>query len=117
MGIKNEQIIICKKYNTEIYPVSDVSKIGVAENVKQANLYPINGLRHRPKGDTNGWYIWAGENFSYNKNFFLPLYTFHLQIWRPEIIPFLTLPPGYRFLIGENGYEDVWFDELLLNDN
>ncbi|WP_441007151.1 immunity protein Imm33 domain-containing protein, partial [Neisseria meningitidis] len=40
-----------------------------------------------------------------------------LQIWRPEIIPFLTLPPGYRFLIGENGYEDVWFDELLLNDN
>ncbi|HHS0619515.1 TPA: immunity protein Imm33 domain-containing protein, partial [Neisseria meningitidis] len=21
------------------------------------------------------------------------------------------------FLIGENGYEDVWFDELLLNDN
>lgn len=31
MGIKNEQIIICKKYNTEIYPVSDVSKIGVAE--------------------------------------------------------------------------------------
>lgn len=57
MGIKNEQIIICKKYNTEIYPVSDVSKIGVAENVKQTGLYPINGLRHRPKGDTNGWYI------------------------------------------------------------
>lgn len=70
MGIKNEQIIICKKYNTEIYPVSDVSKIGVAENVKQTGLYPINGLRHRPKGDTNGWYIWAGENFSYDKNFF-----------------------------------------------
>ena len=117
MGIKNEQIMICKKYNTEIYPVSDIPKIGVAENVKQANLYPINGLRHRPKGDTNGWYIWAGENFSYDKNFFLPLHTSHLQIWRPEIIPFLTLPPGYRFLIGKNGYEDVWFDELLLNDN
>ena len=64
MGIKNEQIMICKKYNTEIYPVSDISKIGVAENVKQTSLYPINGLRHRSKDDTNGWYIWAGENFS-----------------------------------------------------
>lgn len=49
MGIKNEQIIICKKYNTEIYPVSDVSKIGVAENVKQTGLYPINGLSTVPK--------------------------------------------------------------------
>lgn len=56
MGIKNEQIMICKKYNTEIYPVSDISKIGVAENVKQTSLYTINGLRHRPKDDNNCWY-------------------------------------------------------------
>lgn len=117
MEIKNEQITICEKYNAEIYPVSDISKIGTAENVKHKGLYPINGLRHRPEGDTNGWYIWAGEDFSDNENFFLPLHTTHLQIWRPEVIPFLALPPGYRFLIGENGYEDVWFDESLLNDD
>lgn len=88
MGIKNEQIIICKKYNTEIYPVSDVSKIGVAENVKQTGLYPINGLRHRPKGDTNGWYIWAGENFSYDKNFFLPLHSSICKYGDPKSSPF-----------------------------
>ena len=45
MGIKNEQIMICKKYNTETYPVSDISKIGVAENVKQTSLYPINWIK------------------------------------------------------------------------
>ncbi|KAE9496578.1 hypothetical protein F9Z36_1867 [Neisseria gonorrhoeae] len=109
MGIKNEQIIICKKYNTEIYPVSMFQKSVLLKMSNRQACIRLTGLRHRPKGDTNGWYIWAGENFSYDKNFFLPLHTFHLQIWRPEIIPFLTLPPGYRFLIGENGYEDVWF--------
>lgn len=88
MEIKNEQIMICKKYNTEIYPVSDISKIGVAENVKQTSLYPINGLRHRSKDDTNGWYIWAGENFSNDENFFLPLHTSHLQICVLKSSPF-----------------------------
>ncbi|WP_239990868.1 immunity protein Imm33 domain-containing protein, partial [Neisseria lactamica] len=97
MGIKNEQIIICKKYNTEIYPVSDVSKIGVAENVKQANLYPINGLRHRPKGDTNGWYIWAGENFSHDKNFWLCFETRLINSSQSDKIPYNNLScKGFR---------------------
>lgn len=105
---------MCKKYHAEIFPVSDVSKVGVADNVRQKDLYPVNGLRHHPEGDTNGWYIWAGEDFSDAEDFFLPLHTVHLQTLRPEVIPFLALSPGYRFLIGENGYEDVWFDETLL---
>lgn len=88
MGIKNEQIMICKKYNTEIYPVSDISKIGVAENVKQTGLYPINGLRHRPKGNTNGWYIWAGENFSHDKNFSCPCILSICKYGDPKSSPF-----------------------------
>ncbi len=113
--INNEQIAICEKYNTDVYPAPSASKMGVSENVRNKNLYPINGLRHPPEGDTNGWYIWAGETFSDDDNFFQPLHTSHLQIWKPEITKFLALPPGYRFLLGENGYEDVWFDESLLN--
>jgi hypothetical protein len=27
---------------------------------------------------------------------------------------YLGLAPGWRFLIGEDGYEDVWFDPDLL---
>jgi hypothetical protein len=29
-------------------------------------------------------------------------------------VKFLGLPPGFRFLIGENNYEDVWEDKSLL---
>jgi hypothetical protein len=38
----------------------------------------------------------------------------HLSEIRPEVLHLLALPPGWRFLIADD-YEDVWFDESLLN--
>lgn len=38
----------------------------------------------------------------------------HLRDHAPEVLPYLALPPGWRFLIAP-GHEDVWFDEQLLN--
>lgn len=32
----------------------------------------------------------------------------------PKLIDYLGLDAGFRFLITEKGYEDVWFDEKLL---
>jgi len=31
------------------------------------------------------------------------------------MIEYLGLPVGYRFLIDNEWYEDVWYDESLLN--
>ena len=78
-------------------------------------MSPINGLRHEPVGDTNGWYIWAGPELSQDPDFFTPLHVHHLGEWCPQVLPYLALPPGSRFLIAE-GYEDVWHDEALLSD-
>lgn len=103
---------ICKVHGTNFLPPEAYSKVGIALNVKNGIL-PINGLRHESVGTTNGWYIWAGEELSSNDDFFQPLHVEHLQEWCPEIIKFLALPPGWRFIISNN-YEDVWFDESLL---
>jgi hypothetical protein len=73
---------------------------------------PIHGLRHPPAHDTNGWYIWAGE-FSTSPDFFAPIHTSHLIERLPQVLQFLGLPPGYRFLIAAE-YVDVWFDSALL---
>jgi hypothetical protein len=44
------------------------SKLGFARTTKGKLL--INGLRPPLAGDTNGWYIWCGEDFSGDPEFF-----------------------------------------------
>lgn len=87
------------------------SKLGFSLSTK--GRLPVNGLRHRVVGETNGWYIWCGEKFSNDAEFFQPLHANHLYDNYPEIAKFLGLPPGFRFLFTPGGV-DVWFDESLL---
>ena len=107
-----EQEALCSKYRVDGLGAPGDLKGGVARNVREG-IEPINGLRHFPEGDTTGWYIWAGEDYSEDPDFFLPLHVSHLHEWCPEVMKFLALPPGWRFLkAGE--YEDVWYDPDLL---
>lgn len=102
----------CKKYKTIFSKADPKDKMGIALNVKKG-VKPINGLRHQPENGTSGWYIWAGEKLSEDPEFFKPLHHEHVSDWEPSIVKFLALPPGWRFLINGD-YEDVWFDESLL---
>lgn len=112
-GIEETQKKLCDIYNVEYCPSQDDLKVGIALNVKNG-FKPLNGLRHPPEGDTTGWYIWAGEKLSDDPGFFKPLHVKHLIDWCPEVLKFIGLPPGWRFLT-TNGYEDVWYDEDLLD--
>ena len=108
----NEQKIICDKYEAEFCESPPFLKVGISKNVKDG-IMPINGTRHKPEGDTTGWYIWAGEEFSNAPDFFIPLHVEHLGEWSSLVSKYLGLPPGYRFLV-TNDHEDVWKDESLL---
>lgn len=112
MDYNKEQLIICKRFNAPFVATSPFLKVGIAMNVREG-VQPINGLRHPAEGDTSGWYIWAGEEFSEDPDFFKPLHIEHLVEWCPQIIKYLGLPPGWRFLTASN-YEDVWEDSKLL---
>lgn len=111
-AIEELQKEICKKNNAIFFPSHNDSKVGIALNVR-SGMIPINGFRHPPEADTTGWYIYAGEDFSSESDFFKPLHVDHLDEWCPQIKKYLGLPPGWRFLIAGD-YEDVWFDESLL---
>jgi hypothetical protein len=93
-------------------PPKPGTKLGIA--LSTLSKSPINGLRHTTKEDTNGWYIWCGSELSEEANFFSPLHVEHLAEYLPQICKYLDLPPGYRFLIDDKNYEDVWFDSALL---
>ena len=112
MEILSKQIIICEKYKVQPLPAPSYLKVGISQNVREGIL-PINGLRISPEADTSGWYIWAGETMSEDPSFFFPLHVEHLKTWCPEILPYLQLPVGWRFLIAPN-HEDVWFDESIV---
>ena len=71
-NFEDEQVRLCQKYQADYLALDLDSRIGVSMNLFSGEL-PINGLRHRPEGDTNGW----------------------------------------RFLM-TNEYEDVWYDEKLI---
>ena len=100
---------ICKKSNSIWKPINKKLRIGSSSNLDKD---PINGLRHPSEKGTTGWFIWAGE-YSETDDFFKPMCAEHLLQQRPEIIKYLGLDVGFRFLADKSGYEDIWYDEEL----
>jgi hypothetical protein len=110
----SDQQALCKKYGAEYLRSSLASKLGISQGVLSGVL-PIHGLRHQPKAGTCGWYIWSGD-YSDHVDFFEPLHVEHVFEEQMLFARYLGLAPGWRFLIGEKGHEDVWFDANLLNE-
>jgi len=103
---------VCSRFGVSGEPPTSGEKLGIA--LATVGKLPINGMRIRLAG-TCGWFIWAGEDASTDPDFYQPLCVDHLEDYLPSVEPYLSLPPGYRFLIAE-GYEDVWFDPTLLSE-
>ena len=110
--IRKSQQEMCRRFGAPFLEADVQLKIGISRNFGVHDA-PINGLRHPPDGDTTGWYIWSGE-WSDAPDFFQPHHLHHLYAQYPDLIKFLGLAPGWRFLFAPN-YEDVWEDQSLLN--
>jgi hypothetical protein len=102
---------LCERLCVAAAPPSLDSKVGIA--LRTLHLRPLNGLRHLPSGDTCGWYIWGGEVLGDADDFFEALHVSHLPERCAEVVKYLDLPAGWRFLVAP-GHEDVWFDPKLL---
>jgi hypothetical protein len=74
---------------------------------------PLNGLRIHGGPGTCGWFLWAGDEGSDDPDFYSPLCVEHLAERCPLVVPFLALPPGWRFLT-DGDHVDAWFDPDLL---
>jgi hypothetical protein len=107
------QVAVCDRFGVPPDAPSGDSILGVSLNVRASDAWPLNGLRHRPARGSNGWYIWRGEELRQADDFFEPLHTRHLAQWAPDVLPYLALPSGWRFLLAP-GHEDVWYDATLL---
>lgn len=104
---------LCVERQVPWTPPRPDSKAGVAREVG-SGLWPVNGLRIPVEGATSGWYLWAGEGeMDQSPDYFEPVHVVHMYERCQEVLPYLGLPPGWRFLIAP-GYSDVWEDPTLL---
>ena len=114
MALSGDQLAVCGRFRVAADPPSPGSRAGVASNVRDRDIWPLNGLRHPPERGTNGWYLWRGPTLSEADDFFQPLHVEHLAEWSRDVLPYLALPSGWRFLLAP-GQEDVWYDASLLD--
>jgi hypothetical protein len=111
--IEQAQEGICARFEAKFMPTDETYKLGMSDSAMRCEQ-PLNGLRHPPESGTSGWFIWGGEQLGSDPGFFKPIHVHHVRELCPAVLPYLALPPGWRFLIAD-GCEDVWFDEALLN--
>lgn len=111
MRIATQQSV-CEWNKVQPQPPVPNSKLGIA--LSTLGKEPIHGLRIATTDTTNGWYIWCGGEMSQDPEFLSPIHVEHLSEYLPAVVAYLDLPPGHRFLIDVQGYEDVWFDASLL---
>ena len=92
-----EQKLLCEEFGSAYIAVSGDDVIAVA--VQTLNKDPIVGLRKAPEGEEKvAWYIYGGELGEDEVNFET----------MPDVLPYLALEQGYRFMIDADDYEDVW---------
>jgi hypothetical protein len=110
--VSSAQKKICDQYGSSFLPPNTDGKIGIAIN--NLGAMPITGVRKKLENGTEGWYIWSGD-YSDKDDFFKAIHVSHIEAILPDAMKYLALEPGYKFIFDDQGYEDVWFDETLLN--
>jgi hypothetical protein len=111
-NLVEQQKEVCRRFSADYEALELDLMVGISKNFLSGVL-PLNGLRHPQEGQSCGWFLWAGEEFSEAPDFFEVWHAHHLVGRRPDVAKYLGLGPGWRFLIAFD-YEDVWFDSKLL---
>jgi len=114
--IETEQRRLCERWQAPYEPTAWDLRLGISADF--GHTLPLHGLHEKPAGGTSGWYLWSGnrELAAVPVGELHALHAVHLKESHPEILRFLGLPPGWRFLAAP-GHEDVWFDDRLLSSS
>ncbi|WOE32100.1 MULTISPECIES: hypothetical protein [unclassified Acinetobacter] len=101
-----EQKLLCEEVESAYIEVSGDDVVAVA--TQTLNQEPIVGIRKIAEGPENvSWYIYGGE-LPDGDAVFSTMTIKELQEIIPEVLPYLALDTGYRFMIDSDDYEDVW---------
>ncbi|MGY3301804.1 hypothetical protein ACVK1X_001082 [Pseudomonas sp. PvR086] len=101
------QNAICEKYGVSALASEEMVALAIGSLGKT----PIYGTRIQlPENGNVSWFIHCGEH-SAAPDFYQPLHVHHLHEMLPQVLKYLCLPTGAKFIIDTEGYEDVWMAE------
>jgi hypothetical protein len=76
---------------------------------------PIHGTRVLGAPGDIEWFLWCGD-LPTDTDVFDPYHLEHLPQELTRVLPYLALAPGYRFLLGEGDYVDVWKEDAPMDE-
>ena len=109
IGIINEQKLECVKYNVAPSFPTFSQMIIVSKGVLEGER--IDAVRYPSPNHMTGWWL-TTDQYDDDIKSLETLHYYHIAFKRPDIMKYLALPFGFRFLSGQEG--EVWFDEEVL---
>ena len=104
--IDDKQQRICDKHGLP----AQAPEAMVAVAIGSLAQTPIYGTRIvLPENGTISWFIHCGEHSDAN-DFYQALHATHLHEMLPQVVDYLALPSGAKFILDREGYEDVWLE-------
>jgi hypothetical protein len=100
-----EQKLLCEEFGSQYIEVKGDDVIAVAVDTLQKE--PLVGIRKKAESENVSWFIYGGELAADLESFEM-MTVRELQDILPDVLPYLALDIGYRFMIDQDDYEDVW---------
>ena len=69
---------------------------------------PTEGVRYPSPEHMSGWWL-TTDLYDGDVRSLRVEHLYHVTAARPDLLPFLALPFGYRFALG--GQQRIWFDD------
>lgn len=110
INIVKEQIKLCKNYGSDpLFPTFS-QMIVVSKGVLDGKN--IDAVRYPSPNHMTGWWL-TTELYDGDVSSLETIHYYHVAFSRPDIIKWLALPFGFRFISGEK--PEIWFDNEVLS--
>lgn len=97
----------CARFGAAFSPSAALQLAAVSDGVHEGD--PVAGVRYPPKDDDDSGWCLSTNRFDGTLDTVRREHLFHVTNDRLDVVPYLALPPGYRFVYSEVGIE-VEFD-------
>lgn len=110
-----DQLEVCRRHAVKPQRPWAFARALVGGSVRP-DTWPVYGARAQPRRDRGdcGWTFWTGDpdmSKAAKKSKFQIIDVARVGEHCPAVIPYLALPPGWAFVLGPDGFADVYEHE------